>query len=314
MKAYSLDLRQRIVATLKAGEKKNQVALLFKVSLSTVKRLWKRQTEGSDLAPLAPPGRPPLIRPDQYASLAQQVKLAPDRTQAEYAQFWQQHHQVRASQSTLSRTLARMKVSRKKKTLQASERDETKRATFRAKQADLDPTKLVVLDETATNLGLTSLYGYSPIGERVYGSVPRNYGKNLTMLAALTLAGMPAETAVFFEGGTDRLTFELYIRDFLCPTLSPGQIVILDNLAAHDSAEVRAAIEACQCEVLFLPPYSPDLSPIELAFSKIKQYLRQVGARTRQALEEALQQALTLITPQDAEAYFKHCGYSLAVQ
>jgi transposase len=207
-----------------------------------------------------------------------------------------------------------MKWSRKKKSLSATERDEEKRAAFRLKQKSLDPNSLVVLDETATNLALISLYGYAPVGERVYGTVPRNYGPNLTMICALTVQGMKAETAVLLEGSTDRRTFELYIRQFLCPTLSPGQIVILDNLAAHNSEDVRAAIGERGCEVLFLPPYSPDLSPIELAFSKIKQYLRTVAARTRDALEEALEKALALITPQEAVAFFQHCGYFLMAQ
>jgi transposase len=204
--------------------------------------------------------------------------------------------------------------SRKKKSLRATERDEAKRAAFRARQASLDVNKLVVLDETSTNLALTSLYGYAPIGERVYGSVPRNYGVNLTMLAALTVQGMSSQTAVVFEGGTDARTFELYIQEFLAPTLLPGQIVILDNLAAHDSEGVRAAIHQRGCELLFLPPYSPDLTPTLIAFSKIKQFLRQVAARTRHSLEEALEKALALIKPEEALAFFRHCGYPVAGQ
>jgi transposase len=196
----------------------------------------------------------------------------------------------------------------------ASERDETKRESFRQKQASLALDKLVVLDETATNLGMTSRYAYSPIGKRAYGTAPRNHGKHITMLAAFTRTGMAAETAIMLEGSVDSKIFDLYIRDYLCPTLSPGQIVILDNLAAHGSESVRVAIEAKGCELLFLPPYSPDFSPIELAFSKIKEFLRQQAARSKEGLEEALTQALAKITPQDATNYFRHCGYPPASQ
>ena len=314
MRPYSQDLRERVVNAVKTGQPKQSVAELFKISLSSVKRYCKLQAQTGSLVPRKSPGRPPKIKPDQYEALARQLKTAPDQTQPYHTQLWFERHQVGFSPSTLCRLLARMGWSRKKKSLKATERDEAKRAAFRARQANLDVNKLVVLDETSTNLALTSLYGYAPIGERVYGSVPRNYGANLTMLAALTVQGMSSQTAVVFEGGTDTRTFELYIQEFLAPTLLPGQIVLLDNLAAHDSDGVRTAIEEQGCELLFLPPYSPDLTPIELAFSKIKQFLRQVAARTRQALEEALEKALALIKPEEALAFFRHCGYSVPVQ
>jgi transposase len=314
MRPYSQDLRERIVTAVKAEQNKQSVAEIFKVSLSSVKRYCKLEAETGSLAPRKNPGRPTKIKPDQYEALGQQLKTASDQTQDYHCQLWFENHQVSLSPSTLSRLLDRMGWSRKKKSLCATERDEDKRTAFRAKQAGLDVNKLVVVDETSTNLALTSLYGYAPVGERVYDSVPRNHGANVTMIAALTAQGMSNETAIVFEGGTDARTFELYIRQFLCPTLLPGQIVILDNLAAHDSEGVRAAIQERGCELLFLPPYSPDLTPTLIAFSKIKQFLRQVAARTRKALEDALDKALALIKPEEALAFFRHCGYSLAGQ
>lgn len=281
MRPYSQDLRERIVNAVKSGQLKENVAALFKVSLSSVKRYCKLEAQTGNLAPRKSPGRPPKLPPDQYPALDQQLKAAPDQTHSYHCQLWFESHQVSLSLSTLCRLLSRMGWSRKKKSLKATERDEPKRATFKARQATLDVNKLVVLDETSTNLALTRVYGYAPIGERVYGLVPRNYGANLTMIAALTVQGMSSQTAVVFEGGTDTRTFELYIQEFVAPTLLPGQIVLLDNLAAHDSKGVRAAVEERGCELLFLPPYSPDLTPIELAFSKIKQFLRHLAARTR---------------------------------
>jgi transposase len=309
MKPYSHDLREKIVAALLAGISRKQIVQIFKVSLSTIQRFHKQwRTEGSLLAKKAS-GRPLKIKPEHYEALASQIEAAPDVVLAEHCQTWHTTQQVLVSRATLCRTLARIRYSRKKKTLVATERDETKRENFRLKQANLELSKLVVLDETATNLGMTSRYAYSLIGKRAYGTAQRNHGKNITMLAAFTLTGMAAETAIVLEGSVDSKIFDLFIRDYLCPTLLPGQIVILDNLAAHGSESVRSAIEAKGCELLFLPPYSPDFSPIELAFSKIKEYLRQKATRSRAGLEEALTQALALITPQDAANYFRHCGY-----
>jgi len=144
------------------------------------------------------------------------------------------------------------------------------------------------------------------------GSVPRNRRKNTTLIAALSLEGMGA--ALILEGSANTIAFERYVEQVLAPSLHAGQIVAMDNLRAHKSARVRTAIEAKGCQLLFLPSYSPDLSPIEEAFSKLKTALRRAGARTREALEEAIAQALLTITAQDAQGWFQHCGYLLPAQ
>jgi transposase len=144
--------------------------------------------------------------------------------------------------------------------------------------------------------------------------VPRNHGANLTLICALRLDGMDPLAALTLDGATDRIAFETYLAKSLAPQLRPGQIVIMDNLSAHKGAKVREIIEAVGCKVLFLPAYSPDFSPIELAFSKLKSYLRKVGARSRESLIEAIGEAISLITSQDALGYFKHCGYHLPAQ
>ena len=168
------------------------------------------------------------------------------------------------------------------------------------------------LDECGSNIALTPLYARAQKGERARGSIPRNRGKNATLIAALSLEGMGA--AMILEGSTNTTAFEVYVEQLLAPTLQAGQIVIMDNLQAHKSARVRLAIEAKCCQLLFLPGYSPDLSPIEEAFSKLKTVLRRAGARTREALEEAIAQALLTITSQDAQGWFQHCGYLLSEQ
>lgn len=171
----------------------------------------------------------------------------------------------------------------------------------------VDARQLVVVDECGSHIGLTSLYGWAPRGERAHASIPRHRGKNTTLMASLSLSGIGA--AMIIEGSTNASAFEVYVEQILAPRLEPGQLVVLDNLRAHKSQRVQALIEARGCHLLFLPSYSPDLSPIEEAFSKLKAFLRRVGARTREELLEALSQALETITPQDALGYFTHCGY-----
>lgn len=172
---------------------------------------------------------------------------------------------------------------------------------------DLDAKCLVVVDECGSNIALTPRYGWAPKGQRVHGSVPRNRGKNVTLIASLRWDGMGE--SMILEGGTTAAIFEQYIEQILAPTLLPGQMVIMDNLSCHKGEKVRLAIEARGCQLLFLPAYSPDLSPIEEAFSKLKAYLRRVGARTREALQEAICQALLTATGQDAQGWFRHCSY-----
>jgi transposase len=198
-------------------------------------------------------------------------------------------------------------VDTKKKTLGATERNETTRIAWREQMKHVDATKLVIVDETGSNIGLTPVYAWAPQGERAYGSVPRNYGKNTTLLASLSLSGMGA--AMILEGAVDTVAFECYIEQVLAPSLQPGQTVVMDNLSCHTSTKVRQAIEARGCQLRFLPAYSPDLSPIEEAFSKLKAFLRRVGTRTRDALWQALADALETITSQDALGWFTHCGY-----
>jgi transposase len=172
---------------------------------------------------------------------------------------------------------------------------------------EVDAQHLVVVDESGSNIALTPLYARAPQGQRAHGSVPRNRGKNTTLLASLSLSGIGA--SMIIEGSVNALAFEAYVEYILAPSLSAGQIVLLDNLSAHKGARVRQLIEARGCEVLFLPAYSPDYSPIEETFSKVKAFLRRVGARTHEALQEAIGQALETVTAQDALGWFTHCGY-----
>ena len=176
----------------------------------------------------------------------------------------------------------------------------------------LDARSLVFVDEMGTNISLAPIYGWAKKGERARCAVPRNRGKNTTVLASMSLEGMGPSLAV--EGATTARVFETYVERVLAPTLRKGQMVVMDNLSAHKGERVRELIEGRGCELLYLPSYSPDLTPIEEAFSKIKGLLRKAEARSREALLEAIGTAISAVTDQDARGYFEHCGYRVLVQ
>lgn len=175
-----------------------------------------------------------------------------------------------------------------------------------------EPKRLVFVDEMGTNTSLSPLRAWSRRGERARCAVPRNRGKNTTLLSSMSVEGMGPSLAI--TGAVDARVFEAYLERVLLPELHPGQIVVMDNLSAHKTEKVRELVEEAGCELLYLPPYSPDLNPIEEAFSKIKGILRKAEARTREVLVEALGSALSSVSEEDARGFFEHCGYGSPVQ
>jgi transposase len=176
----------------------------------------------------------------------------------------------------------------------------------------IDPECLVFVDEMGTHTSLAPLYAYAPVGERAFFEIPRNRGKNTTLLASLHQGGMGPSMAV--EGATTARVFETYVEQVLAPALRPSQVVVMDNLGAHRPKRVRELIEERGCELIYLPSYSPDLNPIEQALSKIKHILRKIGARTKDALIEAMGRALAAVSTEDVRGFFAHCGYRSPAQ
>jgi transposase len=171
-----------------------------------------------------------------------------------------------------------------------------------------DARRLVFVDESGFNTSMTRLRARAPRGKRAYGKVPRNRGKNTTLIAAITLEGaMGASMSV--EGATDALAFETYVEHFLAPSVGEGQVLVLDRLGAHRTQKVEELVQARGVHLVFLPSYSPDLNPIEEAFSKIKHLVRKEGARLSEALVEAIARALAAVTPEDTAGRFAHAGY-----
>lgn len=194
----------------------------------------------------------------------------------------------------------------------ASERNERKRRIWHRVVSHLPADRFVFLDESGANLTLARRYGRALRGERCPGRAPRNYPTNLTLIASCTTTGIGP--SLVLDGPVNGLIFQAYIEQVLVPTLQPGQIVVMDNLNVHRQHTVQVAIRQAGCSVLYLPSYSPDFNPIELAFSKIKAYLRRVGVHTQKALEAAIAAAIDLVTPSDAIGYFHHCGFTASGQ
>lgn len=178
--------------------------------------------------------------------------------------------------------------------------------------ADLSADQFVFVDESSTTVTATPRYARAPKGERAHGSAPRNYAHNTTLVAALSPTGIAA--AMTLPGALDGLAFVAYVEHVLVPALHPGQIVLLDNLSVHKRRDIQALIEEADCQLRFLPTYSPDFNPIEPVFSKLKERIRRLSARTDETLQAAIADALTTITPSDAWRCFRHCGYDVENQ
>lgn len=284
------------------GRPRAEIVATFAISLATLKRYLKRQRETGDVRAKPIPGRPAKKGAALQAGLLSQLHTHPDATLTEHCQIWETTQGMQVSSATMSRAIQRLNWTRKKKTLQASEQKEEERAVWREQAQTLDAGKVIFLDECGSNIALTQMTARSPKGERVYGAAPRNKRANITLLASLSLQGMGE--ALILEGSADTGAFEIYIEQILAPSLQAGQIVVMDNLSMHTGEKIRQAINARGCQLLFLPSYSPDLLPIEEAFSKLKAFLRRVGARTPETLQETLGQALPTITVQDAYCFF----------
>ena len=171
----------------------------------------------------------------------------------------------------------------------------------------VEAQRVMVVDESGSQIGMTPTYARAPRGQRAYDTAVRNYGQNLTLLSGLRLSGIQASMVI--EGAINTAVFEAYVEQVLCPVLSSGDIVVMDNLSCHKGPRVEALIHQRGASILWLPSYSPDFSPIEPAFSKLKTFLRQAQAQNLEALMEAITQGLLTITDLDAIGWFTHCGF-----
>lgn len=305
MGPYSMDLRRRVAEAVDNQEGSlRQLARRFCVSVTFITRLVGLRRQTGSLAPRPHGGghRPALDEAGQQR-LRQLLQEQPDATLEELAQ------RLGCGRMAVWRTLRKLKITRKKKVRRADERGrpdvQQKRQAFCAELADVDPEKLVFVDEMGATTAMARPYGRAPKGERVYGSVP-GQGQSMTLISGMRLGSVLAPWA--FPGATDTAGFQTYAEAILAPALHEGDVVIWDNLKPHKDKGVVEAIERTGARVLPAPPWSPDLIPIEKMFSKVKGFLRAAAARASEALVEAMAQALDSVCPQDILGWFKSCG------
>jgi transposase len=302
--AYSRDLRQRVVTTVERGEGSlRQIAQRFLVSLSFVTRLLHHcRTTGSLEPKPHGGGRRPALGQAQRKRLRALIRKKPDATLEELRQGLG----VACSTMAIVRALQKLKITRKKKVLHAQERDtpegQQKRRDFLEAIAGIDPDRLVFVDESGAKTSMTRTYGRAPVGERVHGAVPGHW-ESLTLICAMRLSGVTAP--VVFQGATDTAAFRSYVEQVLVPELRPDDVVIWDNLKPHKAQAVVAAVEQVGAMVVPLPPSSPDLTPIEEMFSKVKGALRSAAARSTSALYVAIGSALHEVSQQDILGWFQ---------
>jgi transposase len=303
MTPYSQDLRQRIVETARRGDGTlSQIAERFLVSVSFVTRLLQLHRTTGSVEPRPHGGGPPaVLTPEDLERLRELIEQRPDATLEEC----RKHLGSSCSLATISRALFRLGLPRKKKVPRAREQGDPEvreqRRGFCEALAGVDPQRLVFVDECGANTAMTRTYGRAPAGQRVYADTPGRW-ESITLTCGLRLSGVTA--AMAFPGATNTDMFETYVEEVLVPELRPGDVVIWDNVKPHQSEEAIEAVEAAGARVVPLPPYSPDLTPIEEMYSKVKNVVRSIAARTTGAVYAAFASGLHEVTLEDIAGWF----------
>jgi transposase len=304
MTPYSQDLRQRVLDTIQRGDGSvRQIASRFLVSVSFITRLLQlHRTTGSVEPRPHGGGNPAVLGPEDLERLRELIRQQPDATLEEC----RQRLGVSCSLMTISRALSKLRLPRKKKVPRAQEQDrpevQEQRREFREQLADVDPERLVFVDECGANTAMTRTRGRAPVGQRAYATTPGHW-ESITLTSGMRLSGVMATLA--FPGATNTAIFEDYVAEMLVPELKPDDVVIWDNLKPHQSEEAVEAVEAAGARVVPLPPWSPDLTPIEEMISKVKGSMRSAAARTKEAVYAAFGSALHDVTPDNIAGWFQ---------
>jgi transposase len=280
-----------------------QIARRFLVSVSFVTRLLKQyRSTGSPEPKPHGGGHPPALGPEDLERLRELIRQQPDATLEEC----RQRLGASCSTMTISRALRKLGLPRKKKVPRAQERDrpevQGQRREFREELAGTDPRRLVFVDECGANTAMTRTHGRAPSGRRVFATTPGRW-ESITLTCGLRLSGVTATLA--FPGATNTAVFEDYVERVLVPELRPGDVVIWDNLKPHQSEDAVEAVESAGARVVPLPPWSPDLTPVEEMISKVKGALRSAAARTTEAVYAAFGSALHDVTPENIAGWFQ---------
>ncbi|WP_347277173.1 IS630 family transposase [Coleofasciculus sp. FACHB-712] len=287
-KPYSDDFRQKVMQAIELdGLKKSEASQLFNISRNTINLWCQRKAETGEIKPKARQGTPQELKINDLEKFGELIKRHGDKTQSELAQLWDSE----VSQPTISRALAKIKHSRKK-TCGYVQRDEAKRAAFLAQLGDPKAPHLVYVDESGMDERDNYGYGYAPMGERFYALKSGRRQGRVNMIAGYRDGELIAPFTV--EGACNRTVFEVWLESCLIPQLRPGQWVIIDNATFHHGGRVAQLIEAAECRVVYLPPYSPDFNRIEKCWAWLKSRIRKLlsdFASLREAMEAVLKQA-----------------------
>ena len=309
-KPYSNDLRERVACSVLNGRSNRETAKLFGVSVASAVK-WSQRLRRTGTAGAKPLGRkqPRLLAPEREWILGRLASM-PDLTVRALVVELRERGVV-ASHVSVWRLLRDAGFSFKK-TLFATEQDRPRiarrRAQWKKYQGRIDPARLVFIDETWTKTNMTPIRGWSPRGHKLVAKAPQGKWRTLTLIAALRYDRIDAPCV--FDGPVNGVSFLAYIEQFLLPTLKPGDVVIMDNLGSHKSQAVRQAIRTAGAKLLFLPPYSPDLNPIEQVFAKLKLLLRKAKQRSPETLWARAGKLLDCFTKQERRNYLRNAGYA----
>jgi transposase len=316
MRPYSNDLREKIIQAYQNGEGSLRgIAKRFLVSLNFVWLLLLRFRETGSVDPKPHAGgHPPVMTQECLAILQELVERENDATLLELREQFRQKTGVRISRETIARALRKLRLTRKKKTFHATERENdpeivAEREAFIQAIPEMDAQHLGVIDECGINLGMARAYGRAVQGCRAEAHRPADRGGNVTLIATLTSQGVIAPFMI--PGSLNGEVFKIYVEQVLLPELALGDTVLLDNLSVHKVQGIADLLANRQAKMEFLPRYSPELSPIELVWSKIKADLCKAAVRTYDELVEAVKEALNKVSTTDAQACFRHCGYCI---
>ena len=312
----SKDLRQRIIRACQNKEGSlREIAKRFMVSLSTVWLLWKQFRKTGSLEP-KPHGGGAKAKLDavDYLILEAAVRHRPAAHVAELREVLRRTTGKEVSLGTISRVLHRAGFTWKKRMLHASERDqnpavEAARKTFREEQPQLPVEHLQFVDEVGVNLGMERRYGWAPSAERAGGAQPADPGPHVSVVGALGPHGLTALLMVI--GTINGQIFKAFLEQMVAPHVQAGDLVYMDNVRFHKVDGVQESLAEEQATLRYLPPYSPEYSPIEFYWSKLKEFLRSKAPRTLEDLQQALKEAVESITEKDIQGWFKHCGYCI---
>ena len=313
-KPISEDLRSRAVAAYEAKKGTlKQIADRFGVAINSVSRWVIQKREHGHLSPKPyGTGSKPIIPDEELEKVQDLVHKKPDRSTEEYCAEWNSKNDNKVSRATMGRAILRAGLTCKKKTFRSEARYKedvkAKEKDFLEQVQEIPPEKLVFLDETGINLGMTPTHARAPKGKRAYATQPPR-GENFSLIGAMRSTGMCALYP--YDGPVDGEKFLWFLEQKLIPTLEPGDVLVMDNLRVHHIKEVAELLDAAVARALYLPPYSPEKNPIEEAWSLTKQIFRKVEARTIPALVDAMNLARSAVTPEKIAGFFAHAGYPL---